>query len=442
MEGFPSLGNLGKVLHEYSKVGSADQSNSPTKITDVDQFSLENIFMYLPLEDLLNVADANSYLKLATHTPFERQRRNKQISITMNFDDPQPKLWQTNIRCYDKKIYIDDFKSVLQMIRCFGYMFQDLSVIVYYKNFPHKMYYIMNYLNEYCAESLIKIEINQSRIFSEFKKTFTKVESVRLTETVPFQERRSMKTIFPNLRYLSSTYNYFLPEHFPKLDKLSFGAVYINQAPTVADMLRLNPQIRSFKTTIKELSYLKFIAKYLQSIENLDISISLESILSEEILIRFRNVKSLRVECWDNNKIEFCFLLDQLKELTLYFDFKWSNSFLKFIKNHQSIEKIKFEANVLISPDDLLKTIETLPLLEIIEIFPILDFERNYNHILGFFRILEFPACDGLQKFTFYTHSDFSEDLVELHCGKEWQITAQSHVKWNSFTLKRIERIN
>ena len=52
------------------KIRKTSNLINETNITDVNQYCLEQIFMHLNLEDLVNVADSNKYLKLATYVPF------------------------------------------------------------------------------------------------------------------------------------------------------------------------------------------------------------------------------------------------------------------------------------------------------------------------------------------------------------------------------------
>lgn len=68
--------NDGKI-RTTSKIMKQVLLESDKQITDMNQFWLEHIFMYLDLEDLLNVADSNKYLKLATNSPFIRKYGDK-----------------------------------------------------------------------------------------------------------------------------------------------------------------------------------------------------------------------------------------------------------------------------------------------------------------------------------------------------------------------------
>lgn len=78
---------LAKGNHEKCKQVTVDIayrtmiSDDQTKITDMPQLCLEHIFMYLDLEDLLNVVDANKYLRLAAQTPFSRKYTGREILI-------------------------------------------------------------------------------------------------------------------------------------------------------------------------------------------------------------------------------------------------------------------------------------------------------------------------------------------------------------------------
>lgn len=254
-----------------------------------------------------------------------------------------------------------------------------------------------------------------------------------------------MRTIFPNLRRLKCACIYFAPEYFPKLDEFAFGTAYkIQDKETVSDMLHLNPQLRTFKVGFQNFSYLKFLSKHFQSIENLTLYIGHDvrnygSIYSSRVLIELQNVKKLEVTFLNIKKIRLPLLLNQLKGLTIRQDFNWNDSVHEFFKNHQSIVKITFQPSRLISSEAILMLLERLPLLQSIEIDPALDLKDNYDTILKFFHILALPISKKLKKFTFYTRSYYTKDFVESYCAKDWLVVCVPRGKWNFYTLNSIE---
>lgn len=135
-----------KPFMEEVLLGSDEQ----LKITDINQFCLEHVFMYLDLADLLNVAHANKYLGLATISPFAQKYGQKQF-----------KIQQITYYCRnsDEIITIEDLRTIFQMLRCFGQSIKQLKILYqgpYYKNY-HR---IMDYVNEFCVESLANIEFD------------------------------------------------------------------------------------------------------------------------------------------------------------------------------------------------------------------------------------------------------------------------------------------
>lgn len=165
-----------------------DEERTAIKITEINQFCLEHIFTYLDLEDLLNVADSNKYLKLATRTPFVRNYGGKSVHIDRWTKHPGVKIitkTDENKRKYyniEKEITILDFKIIFQLLRLFGDMITDLSafenVNVVYYNTPFVSidvyHHILWYIYSYCRESLKKFSFDaptEFNIMNEFKKT-------------------------------------------------------------------------------------------------------------------------------------------------------------------------------------------------------------------------------------------------------------------------------
>lgn len=60
------------------------EERTATKITDINQLCLEHIFTHLDLNDLLNVADKNKYLKQATYIAFTRKYGGKSVHLRID----------------------------------------------------------------------------------------------------------------------------------------------------------------------------------------------------------------------------------------------------------------------------------------------------------------------------------------------------------------------
>lgn len=139
----------------------------------------------------------------------------------------------------------------------------------------------------------------------------------------------------------------------------------------------LNPQLRS----ITKFDDLQFFTQYLGSIENLH---------------RYHSDKFWGVRC-----IQFPSLMKRLMELKLGWDFEWNKSFYEFIKEYKSIEKITFECENLLSPEDNIKVAKALPSLQTIDIFPCafrqistIDTITSYLSIFKNLKCLRFKSLD------------------------------------------------
>lgn len=80
------IDNLDQKHYSASKNCNLEE-RSTIKLTDLNQFCLEHIFAYLDLESLLNVADANKELKIATYMPFVQNFGGKSVHIGCQLRD-------------------------------------------------------------------------------------------------------------------------------------------------------------------------------------------------------------------------------------------------------------------------------------------------------------------------------------------------------------------
>lgn len=226
--------------------------------------------------------------------------------------------------------------------------------------------------------------------------------------------------------------------------------------------MSLNPQLRSLEIHFNQFILLKFFSKYLQSIENLNITVgTTKNNLSPRItapstyvtveykyfyggkMIPFPNFTNLRINFFLYDEINLPLSLIQLKQFTLECDFEWNKSFDNFIKKHKSIENIKFETELWISPEDCLKIVKCLPSLQTMEIYQQCSLlSPQYDNILfGYFHIFTLPIFKKLRSFSMHVDSSkSSEDFIRKYCDKDWHVnyTYLNNI-WSVITLKPIE---
>lgn len=147
-----------------------EPTHNRIKITDLNQFCLEKIFDYLSLDDILNVSDANKYLKSATRMPFIWKYTGKSVRIDLSrrfdYGSNEGKIMFFNKQPNNDSIFnyedivIADLKKSLQMLRCFGGLMTELNLCVfsiYNRDYIYKHNNrIMSYIEEFCVDSLKK----------------------------------------------------------------------------------------------------------------------------------------------------------------------------------------------------------------------------------------------------------------------------------------------
>lgn len=124
-------------------------------ITNIYYDCLEHIFDRLDFESLLNLADTCKRLRMAAAAKFADEYGKRHIRL-------HPKL------SYHASAYINDFvievtclKSCFQLLRCFGSKVSQLSVGSYRYD-PKKIYYLHQYISQYCADTLNYIPFENS----------------------------------------------------------------------------------------------------------------------------------------------------------------------------------------------------------------------------------------------------------------------------------------
>lgn len=294
---------------EETRMEVLSNENTQTKITDINQFCLEHIFIHLDLEDLLNLSDANKYLKLATYMPFTRNFAVKTIKI----DRPSQPTWydfsakvpyykwkeyqsvRIPILIEGKQVVIADLKRTFQVLRCYGNMITELDFSYYPNEFENehpeqfKNYYrVLLYIQKFCIESLRKIRFGTALGFEMIGNSFSKVHD--LTINVSYLSENCLSRIFPkvcrlnlpnylqNLRCydhnLYPLYPIFLIDFFPNLTHFNLGYPYSTDycRKFAENMLQWNPNLRNLSIEIKNYVYLDVISKHMQSVENLNVT--------------------------------------------------------------------------------------------------------------------------------------------------------------------------
>lgn len=224
------------------------------KITDLNIDCLESVFEYLELGDLINVADANKRMNKAANYLFVREQSHKrfyfkQVLISKcQFDGKR----LSNTKDW---ILFRDLKTSLRFIRCFGHL---ISIVYceffrYYDNSKEMIFnyesdhHIMDYVNQYCSESLTQITFKMAmNCWDRLKKPFSKVEHV-VFDICQFNCNDLISRLFPKVQkldvdvFFNNELFFDKPNHFLELTKFSVGLNMCNE--DIVPFLHMHPQL-------------------------------------------------------------------------------------------------------------------------------------------------------------------------------------------------------
>lgn len=192
------------------------------KITHLDDLCLEKIFEYLNFQSLFNVAIANAVLRSSAARVYKRRFGRYIVYITGNpFETDRRPIFVLH------KLHIDQLKSVLQFLRCFGEQITALEFDAAY--YIKKKYYehVNEYINMYCSENLVSITFESvPKIAKEhFPKPFVSVQNVTVKKGSVGRYLPLFDQWFPNMRQLKLIHvnmfqNRLVDLHFQHLERL------------------------------------------------------------------------------------------------------------------------------------------------------------------------------------------------------------------------------
>lgn len=192
-----------------------EQPVKQTKIIDLSDDCLVNIFNHLNLMDLFNVAVSNEYLRPAANEVYKRKFSTNR-SIIFEFND-RPNI-RSKIRfrrmgsssplevepslVFDaRSVRINELKKSLQYLRCFGALISAISIDYRYVSYSKRYQHVHDYIEMYCTESLIRVGFNHisKNSMPPFKTPFNNVTSVSVTHADLRNRLPSFVDCFPNL---------------------------------------------------------------------------------------------------------------------------------------------------------------------------------------------------------------------------------------------------
>lgn len=382
------------------------------KITELDPNCLTLIFLYLNIDDLLNIADANRELKSLVDPIFVDEFSNKTFDLTIKSRGPI-EMCKTR----EKSISIYDVYTSLRVLRCFGTFISKLSITSTYTPIET----VINYVNQYCNKTLNAISIND--IFHKhvldltLKKPYLNLKTLNITSCFLGTEIVNFNQWFPELRSLKLTNCRLtnatdIMQCFPHLKKLAL--LQSNKKcftfEIVREIYQKNPQLLAISLDQYCLMEIICVAsQYLPALEHLTLHGHLENTNStDNISMDFESVKKLELNTAIFNPINAINLFfENLEEIILHFQHEnHMNSIIKFLTQHKHI----FKVNLVI--DHFQREIKSI-IRHIFDVLPIL-YEFNLISEPHFYE--SSPFVDFSYQFDITFHSDFEFHGQRAYC--------------------------
>lgn len=243
--------------HHPSKhqLSNNDRQLAATKLTDLEFDSLAQIFVYLDLKSLFSVAVSNEWLRRVARAVYSYKFGTIPVNIC-------------NVQVYTNRsacavgnltpavcwITVNEIKTCLQFLRSFGPSMRKLEI--FYSDTSFECYdFVDQYINEYCAESLISISYYGKSHFSmkHFQRPFINVRRVQIIQSELNVHLALFVSWFPNLRQLDlfsvRIHGRLIEAAFPYLEHLSIqigtgDTTFALSKANVTDLLRVNPQLQ------------------------------------------------------------------------------------------------------------------------------------------------------------------------------------------------------
>lgn len=318
---------------------TSEEVDGPTKITDIIDDCLEQIFKYLMLQDLINLADACKRFETPVELTFASMYKGKVVKLYPNrcSNGLEP------IKLVADTIQIIGLSSCLKVLRYFGNQIAKLSIQFYCLCKDQKAT-IAQYMNEHCAGSLnhIKIHGATEQVMVNWTKPFSNAESIELWVS----DLGDLNMWFPNMRRLVLHGKVkCIKNTFPRLEELEiFTYEYEIKKESVAEMLRLNPHLKKLRLFGGgyDKKYMKRVDIYFQSLSILHICCDEKFFNLNGSPIHLKSVTEFHIDLGQIYPMpEIPFSFSQLENFQLTMEhFGMNHKFVKFIKQNPSLTKL------------------------------------------------------------------------------------------------------
>lgn len=409
------------------------------KLTHIGIDCLEKIFIYLPLHDLLNVADSNKQLKEAADLVFRLKHGNKELDI-VSFHSPKRRFLE-----FIRSNASLNLKITLQLLRCFGYLLHKLKINLKQNSFTRNFNswdvcigHLIFYMKLYCVEILTEFYTldAQSKLLNHFEMPFPNVHTafVRSSEL----PNMSLNELFPKLKRLIYGVSCMgdlaiIESDVQALDhlkiKLESGAHEIIDS-NLFRTVRLNPMLQSLAVPLHTIY--QGMNEFLPHLTHLRVDIYGTPEIPNSTEFHFDTVKRVKIQYHLCGFRKLPLSFNNLDELVIKDASQSRNmldnheEFYNFIAKHTSITKLNICGRRV--RVDLLKIVNMLPLLREFDVcgkFSIHDVNRVNKHTKTLKKMVIILYKDRYNLPFGTCNSDLA--TLRMLLSKDWHVARQDH---------------
>lgn len=393
-----------------------------TKLTDVNDDCLEMIFMHLDFDDFINIVHTSRLLKPAAQTAFALKR-------AFNLNILSKSRGYHKLKISDCNVTVQDLKTSLRFLRCFGHTISKLSVggtpgIMRLNGFK-----MIHHVNEYCLNSLVETTFRclPAGAFQDLKHPLIKVESVTFQNSELDQKSKQLIQWFPQMNTLQldniQTHHDCIEVNIPGLQHLTVKGRETYSADRVMNVIRLNPQLLSLHLDVHEwVKVVKYANQVQLGLVNLRIDCQKDGIWSVAgvDVVNFNTLRKLEVDfCYFRN-IPISF--NRLEEFTWTTTWSWlGENFHGFLQRHPYLAKLSV---VVINRGTWLNTLSHEHITKIIAALPLLEKINFDGTLIGINSLISLiNNCKSLNECCLLYFGGFSVDHFKTFVSNEWQIS-------------------
>lgn len=319
------------------------------KFDDLNNCALLDLFDMLNLEELVNLANLSPRVReIITKYYGINKFRLHEKTLQIGFQGIPLTRNVKKMEYNEFTIKIYDMATAIRYLRNFGHLTQ--HIIVYNIDYHQQRSWTQNiieYINEYCSESLRELELMFYGTFNNtWKKPFTKLTKIEFGGKcywIDSLNNINSSEIFP---LLSEIYigkielnsSICLANNFPHLEYVHLDRIDSNfDEDSFRKFFEMNPQIRSLKLNyVNSLAFLYLVDKMLPNLEHLDMTVGKDVLRETELGdVHFKNVKNCSVDFDYQHSKYIPIIFDQAEELAFHKFFPDELSFVEFMtKNH------------------------------------------------------------------------------------------------------------